>query len=274
MKKGKTVFWMIFILSLIATVLTITFVGLFGKKSTTELASDVNSYTTSGYLASTGEQYTKINAYVDGLDTSEFGANEKKEVLNFQNAYKAFVAEGFFFNRQLYFMTYTKTYKNNRKTVENALKNANNLAKEIVSLIEKNKSTTEGSSYWAHMLWINMKGKMKDFVSYSVSAFNILSNIYKDSVESDLLNNSYSDVMFLCMNNLHEELMTGYEETDGVGLALRTFAEIYFTTNGEQEILEYTYLDKHASKREKVEDIKAKNKDSVEYEGFLTHMPI
>ena len=281
MKKGKTFFWMMFILILVAAILTITFFGLFGKKNTKELADNVNEYSTSGYLAESGKSYTKIKTYYNGLQTTEFSTDELKELDNFRTSYQAFLLIGKFFNRQTYFMEYSKTYKDNRKVVEKALKNANIAAKELVSLIEDAQRVVGSESSWAHMAWTSMRDTTKKLVANTMNAFNTLAKIYKDSVSSNLLNNDYSDVVFMCMKKLGANLVDGFENTEGVGSKLNTFAGIYFTKECEQEIIKYSYLDNESGSttRATILELKEYGKagridECTLYEHFIVHMPV
>ena len=281
MKKGKTFFWMMFILILVAAILAITFFGLFGKKNTNELAESVNEYSTSGYLAEDGKSYTKIKTYYNGLQTSDFSENELKELNNFRQTYKAFISIATFFNRQAYFMTYSKTYKDNRKVVEKALKNANNAAKELVSLIEDAQRVAGTESYWAHKAWTSMRTTTKTLVTNTIDAFNTFAKIYQKSVVSNLLNNDYSDVVFMCMKKLSANLVDGFENTEGVGDKLNTFADIYFTKECEKEIIKYSYLDNESGSTTRATILELKEYGEAGridecslYANFIVHMPV
>lgn len=269
----KSGFWVLVIIVVVGAALAVTFVSLFGHKNTKELAKATNSYVASGYLSETNEKYIRINKYVDNMNTSDFSPEEIIELENFQEGYKAYVSIAQFFNRQTNFMEYSKVYKNNRKKVERKLKKAQRAANDLVEQIEKTVQVVGNSEYWVRLAWTTCRGYMQSMLANTIDAFNVYINIYDASVASNLLNNDYSDVMFLGLQDLSEKLKSGYKSTEDVGEKLKNYAEIYFTKLGEEQILKYTYLDGTSPVWATIHNIKENGKESPAYNGFLVAMP-
>ena len=132
-------FFTILILAVVAVVLTIVFINLFREKDTKQLSEKVNSVTTAGYLSEDSEEYAIINAYFDDVYLKLTTGEEKAEVKNYQDTYKAYVLAGKFFNSQLVFSEYTETYKNNRKIIEKSFENAQEATNSFKQYIIDNK---------------------------------------------------------------------------------------------------------------------------------------
>ena len=275
MKRGKTLFWTLVVLIVVAVTLTIIFVSLFGKKSTAELSTSVNNYSTTGYLAKDKDTFKTIDEYLAGVDTTDFNEDERNELKNFRNGYSAYTIIAAFFNRQIYFMEYTNTYKDNRKAVEQSLKIAQKAADNLVSLIEQNERITDGSAYWEHRAWTSMKPDMNTLIENSMDAFGVLIKIYKASVPSNLYNNDYSDVIFYGYNDLAAQFKEGHKSVEAIGLRLYNYANIYFTKTAEEQIIKYSYLDNESGSttRSTILSIVQNGKDSPYYLSFLETMP-
>ena len=271
--KKKGGFWILVVIVVVAAALAATFVSLFGNRNTRELAKATNSCVASGYLSAESAGYIKINKYIDNLNTADFSEEEVNELENFEAGYDAYVSISQFFNRQTNFMKYTKVYKNNRKEVIKKLKKAQKDADRLVAQINRTAQIVGNSEYWERLAWTTCRDYMESMLKNTLDAFNIYINIYQASVASKLLNNDYSDVMFLGLQDLSGKLKSGYKGTQNVGANLKNYAEIYFTKEGEQEILKYTYLDETSPVWATIRDIKENGKESFVYEGFLAAMP-
>ena len=75
------------------------------------------------------------------------------------------------------------------------------------------------------------------------------------------------------LQDLSSKLKEEYENTADVGAKLKYYAEIYFTKEGEREILQYTYLDGTSAVWSTIRNIKENGKESPVYDGFLVAMP-
>lgn len=115
-KKGIII---VVILAVIAIVLAVVFIMLFRDKDTTGLSKDLNQSVTQGYLAEEKEEYQKVYAYL--VDFSGVAGTDNEayvEATNFYKAYEACANIAEFFNNELPYMEYTKTYKTSRKDIK------------------------------------------------------------------------------------------------------------------------------------------------------------
>lgn len=266
-------FWIILILLVIGAVLAVTFIVLFKNKNTSALAKSINSYTTSGYLHDGDDtDYKTIDTYLTKIRASLSESEDKEEVKNFQDAYKAYLTVASFFNRETNFMAYTKYYKNNRKSVQSSLSKAQNAVDNFVKQIKKNNKITNGDAFWEKLAWTNCKDHMQSMLKSTVDAFNKYAKIYQASVASNLLNNDYSDIMFLALSNLSTRVKKNYNKIAECGNDLLQFVGLYFTKDGETQILNYTYQSKDSTIVNTVLDIKQHGEESASYNSFITTM--
>ncbi|MGN1201610.1 MAG: hypothetical protein ACI4R8_05110 [Candidatus Caccovivens sp.] len=259
-------FFTILILAVVAVVLTIVFINLFREKDTKQLSEKVNSVTTAGYLSEDSEEYAIINAYFDDVYLKLTTGEEKAEVKNYQDTYKAYVLAGKFFNSQLVFSEYTETYKNNRKIIEKSFENAQEATNSFKQYIIDNKEVVGDSDYWTANTWANCKGFASTMFLETVDAFNLLQLVYQASVPSKLMKNDLTGLVFDTMTEFSEQTKENLNSDEGCGLKLYNLVYIYLTGNGEKLILNFNY---NYNSQTKVANIKENGKESVYYQDFL-----
>jgi hypothetical protein len=139
-------------------------------------------------------------------------------------------------------MEYTKAYKTNRSKIVKNLNSAESSAKDMISKINAYKNTTGGSGLWETVVWDNAKQYMFDMISSTMTAFELLSNVYSASVSSDLLNNDLTDVLFMGMKYLNKDFIKNISTTANLGLKIKTFSDNTFAWNSfETAVLGYSY---------------------------------
>ncbi len=275
MKGGRKVLFITIIIVVLAAILGVVFFTLFKKKDTSALAESVNDYVTTGYLKasnSASSDHNQIKSYLEKLSSTLTDNEKRNEVNNIKSAYEGYLYVADFFNREINFMEYTKYYKDNRKDVQDALKSAQKYVDGLIKRIKENNKKTSGDAYWEERAWEDVKGDMKNFLSKTIDAFNICAKIYQNSVKSNLLNNDYSDIIFLGIKNLSKDVKTKLT-TEDVGDDFLKFTEKYFVEDGdgivyaEKEIIAYQYTTEE--KKNKVKDIKTNGADSSYYSTFI-----
>ena len=275
MKKLRPLFWVLVFLILIATVGVVIYFAFFGDKNTKALATGVRSYSTSGYLADVEDgEYQKIMTYLNKLDTTLSSEEDKKELENFKDGYEAYLNVAEFFEREAPFMQATRTYRKNKKTIIGKLVSAQKDAKNLVKRIETNAKFAGDSEFWQKVAWTDCKDLMKNLLFKTVDAYNAFAEVYKSSVKSNLLNNDYSTIMFDALAHLSAIVKEEYQKNANCGTNLKTFTTIYFTKNGETQILKYAYSDNDGGStfRATVLDIKEKGSASASYQTFISSL--
>lgn len=254
--------WIFVILALIAVVLAIVFINLFSDKDTKALAQEVNKVATEGYLFEESEEYKEINQYLATVYAT-LEEEEKNEVLNSQNILKASSLMIDFYNRQILYSKFTEEYKVERKQIEKDFSQAQTKAQEFVVYIQENKS--EGSAWWLANTWVEGKKYMQDIVSNTKSAFERLEKVYVASVDSKIMNNDFTSIIFEATSKLLTETQENLAKS-GYGIKLYNFISIYYTLNGEKMIINYNY---NASMQNEVSDIKELGEESLFYDNLL-----
>lgn len=263
----KKWFIAILILAIIAVVLAIVFINLFREKDTKQLALDVHQSVETGYLSENSEEFKIIDSYLREVSSKLTTTAEKAEVKNYLDSYNAYTVVGDFFDRQIIFTQFTETYKNNRKSIADKLSNAQSKAVALKNYISENRDLAQGSDYWQANTWANCKQDMKDLMSYTIQAFNLLGDVYQASVPSKLMNNGLTDVIFDEIERSSKLIIEKSTENELYGSNLSSFINIYLSKNGEQIILNFEY---NKVAQAKVEDIKKNGTESSYYSDLLT----
>lgn len=256
----------ILIVAIIAVILTIVFINLFGEKDTKELSQEVHSYIENGYLSQENEDYEKIIEYLDAVYPKLSTSTERSEVLNYKNAYQAYAVAGEFFDRQMVFTEFTDVYKNNRKKIENNLNNAQEKAQNLAKTIKENENLTNGSEYWEANTWANYKGEMREIISSTTTAINLLGEVYISSVPSKIMNNDLTKLIFDVVKEYSIEILEKTTQDEMLGQKLNEFVNYYLTKEGEVKILNFLY---NSTSQDKVADIVEKGKESEFYSDLL-----
>ena len=267
-KKGIII---VVILAVLAVVLAVVFIMLFKDDDTKDLAQDLNQSVTRGYLAEEKEEYQKVYAYlidfagVAGTDTEEY-----VEATNFYKAYEASANIAEFFNNELPYMEYTKTYKTNRKKVKDNLESAQKSAEKLIDKIEQYSEATGGSELWQRVVWNNCKNYVEDIVYDTMSALDLLAKIYSDSVKSELMNNDLSEVLFMGMRHLNKSFRENVSvSNENVGDKLLTFSQNAFSPdNVERAIISYSYSSE--ANKNKMKDILDRGSESGYWPDVLS----
>ena len=254
------------ILLVVAAVLGVVFINLFGKKTTTELARNVNTVVESGYLSDQGDEYITINAYMTDILTRFTDEDERKEAQNYKDAYCAFVTAAEFYNRQICFTEYTTTYKNKRKSITNNLKKANKVAKNFKNYIIETKPLVGSGDYWNIATWTEGEKYMSEIYKCTANALVSLGEVYKSSVTSPLMNNDYTTIIIRGF----EDILNGVEDMiyvdSMVGDDLMVFVNAFMQKSHDETILGYNYDD---VLKEKVEELLKNWSASPKYIDFL-----
>lgn len=248
----------ILVLFVVAVILAIVFISLFGNKTTKKLATAMNESVESGYLSTDSGEYKNVTNALEKIQ-STVGTAYATEITIYLNTYKAYVYVGEFFNDEAYYMDYTKYYKNNRKKVENKLSDAQESMTKMSNYV-KEKVTPEltgDKSFWLDTVWSNCKQYMYDSLKDTIDAFNIASNIYQKSISSKLINNDLSTVVFNALKTESSKVLedmtklkngdTSTTVTDINSTKLYDFAESWFkydspsSNSGMKAILSYQY---------------------------------
>lgn len=266
MKRGGKWFVALIILAVIAVVLTIVFINLFREKDTKQLAQSVHETVEKGYLNEENAQYKNIYSYLNNLETALSTVEEKNEVKNFKDSFSAYVVVGQFFDRQIVFSQYTETYKNNRKKIQKNFAKGQESANKLEQFILNNKEIVSGSDYWQANSWVNCKGDMRDLIVYTTNAFNLLADVYQASVDSKLMNNGLTDLVFDTFEKMSAQMIEKTSESNEFGVELNKLIGNYLTKNGEKTILNFNYS---SNAMQKVADIKENGENSAYYGDFL-----
>lgn len=263
--KKKWIFIIIFI-AIIGVVLTIVFINLFKEKDTKQLSENLNSVVENGYLSAESEEYDTIEKYLTKVLSIVKNQEELSEINNSLYSYKSYAITGEFLNRQIVFTKYTQTYKKNRKSVEDNLKKAQNSANLLKKYIDENMELTDGSEYWLANTWQNCKQDMKNIMLYTGKALNGLQKIYIDSIDSKAINNDLTQIVFESFQDLNNQTIENLTTKNDCGTNIYNFVNIYLTTNGEHQFLNYVYSQPMQTK---IADIKKEGKNSVYYGDLL-----
>lgn len=262
-KKGIII---VVALLLVAAILALVFVLLFKDKNTKSLATDLNSTVTTGYLSKENDSYKTVQNYLD--EAEHMIGDEGLQLTNYRQAYEAYTTIALFFNNEVAFMNHTKTYSKNRKKIVSALKSAQKNADKMASAIEKNNKITGGTETWQRVVWNNYKDYVKDLVSDTMKAFELLSKVYAASVASEYMNNDLTDVLFMGIKELNSEFKNGVTKTPNLGYKLLTFATTSFNpANVEKAVLNFYYTSENNHK--KMEDIKKNGTKSLYWRDVL-----
>lgn len=262
----KKWFWIILILAIVAVVLTIVFINLFREKDTKQLSSKVNSVVTTGYLADESDEYSIINDYFSNIYTKLSTGEEKAEVKNYQDTYKAYVLAGKFFNKQLVFSKFTETYKNNRKAVASRFDKAQASANKLKQYIVDNKDVVAGSDYWEANTWTNCKGFANEMFVQTIDAFDLLQIVYQASVPSKIMRNDLTGLVFDTMSEFSKQTKEKLNSDENCALKLYNFVNVYLTESGEKLILNFNY---NYNAQTKIANIKENGTESAYYQDFL-----
>lgn len=257
--------WLILtiVLIVIAIVLAIVFVNLFRPKNTQALAKNVTSVTNSGYLSEENSSNKQIDQYLELLSSQNI---EKEEVEAFFKAYQAFEVAGKFFDRQMIFSTYSKTYQNNLKNVQKNFQHAQDAAQKLENYLldnlEKIDDSFVGRPQWLVLSWQDCKADMKALLVYSGNAFEALTNIFVDSVASKIVNNTFCQVV---LQHFTQTAKFSNEETLD-GAALLSFANAYLSVEGEKQILQHEFSQ---DLQNKAKDLQEKQQESEFFKAFV-----
>lgn len=266
-RKG---FWIILILVVVAVVLAVVFINLFGEKDTKSLSNALNNYVgkEEGYLYESNEDYQKIDEYLESIYAVLSSEEEKNEVKNYQTTYSTLKVAAEFFNREMAYTKYTTVYKDNRKKIENDLKNGQSSAEKLANFVEENKELVGGSSYWKANSWANCKGYMEDLFSYTVDAINLLGNVYEASVPSKILNNDLTTLIFDTTSDLLEKTTQNLKTSVESVNTLNALVKAYLTEEKQTIILNYVY---NTTAQENVKAINEKTEGwEDKYTAFLS----
>lgn len=233
-------FIVILILAIVAVVLTIVFINLFRERDTRSLANNINSVVVEGYLNDESDEYRTINEYLDTIYPLISSQEERAEIQNMQNTYKAYVVYGEFVNKQFVFSTYTNVYREKSRNVSRNFSRAQNSANSLENYIEENRDVTSGSDFWTANSWANCKQYMQDLFTYTVNAFDNLGDIYTSCVTSPTMNNDLTALVFETAKALADDTVQNVT-TAGHGASLLNFVNNYLTPEQEDVILEYIY---------------------------------
>ncbi len=264
----KKWFWIIVFLAVIAVVLSIVFINLFRDKDTRDLSEKVNSVVTTGYLAEDSEEYEIINEYFDLIYGKLGTSEEKSEVKNFQNTYKAYVVAGKFFNREMIFGEFTDAYKNNRKKVETKFDKAQSSAESLKGYINTNKTLVSGSAFWEANTWSSCKDLAKEMFTQTIGAFDLLQDIYQSSITSKIARNDLTEIIFKQMTAYSSKTTENLTTDETCGATLYSFVNMYLSENGRQLILNFEF-NTYNNIQAKVADIKENGENSRYYQDFL-----
>ncbi|MBP3431945.1 MAG: hypothetical protein J6K39_03740 [Clostridia bacterium] len=263
-KKG---FFVIFILLVVAVVLTIVFINLFREKDTGALVRNVHSTVTNGYLNKDDDKNKKIDEYLTQLATlGDLSDAQRNQVSNYLSAYAAFETFGDFFDREIVFTQYTNEYKNNRGAIENDFSKAQNAVDGLYGYLEVNKTSIGNSDFWVATSWNDCDDYMADIFNYTVDAINRLADVYQSSATSNLMRNDFTQVLFMATENLFAETTEKLTTDASAGRQVYTFVRRYFSEDGVNYILNYNYND---SLQGKVFKILENGTVAAEYQNLL-----
>lgn len=268
--KKKWLLFITIIIIIVAVVLTIVFINLFTAKNTEELAQKVYSVTQNGYLNEDDEKNQEIDAYLDRMSTnSGLTSDQRTKITNYKNIYSAYEVIGEFFNRQIIFTTYTSVYKENRKAIRNSFDDAQEAVDLLYSYLQENLETVSGSDYWLAETWDDCEGYVVSIIENTIDAFTRLEVVYQSCVDSQILNNNMSTIIFTQIDRYTSIFADEENENySTVGRNLLSFVNQYLTTNGETVILDYIYdID---GLKTKADDILTNGENSDYYNNFLS----
>jgi len=261
-RKGLFVF---IIIAIIAVVLAIVFINLFSDKDTKALAQEINRVATTTYLNEESAEFKEIDEYLTVV-SSTLDSKEQKEALNYQNMLKSTAVMIDFYNRQILFSEFSETYKIERKKIEKEFKKAQEIAEEFCAYIAENKTDAYGSDWWTANTWVEGKKFMQEIMTNANSAFERLQNVFVDGVDSKIINNDLTQLVFEVTTKMFSNVNESLSENDTTSVGLLNFINIYYSLNGEKIIISYNYSE---SMQNEIADINENGEDSLFYNNLL-----
>lgn len=266
MRKGAKWTIGIVILAIVAIVLTIVFINLFKERETTELATEINEVAENGYLSSESEEYQQVQKYLQNVASYFSDGEEKYTIQNYKDSYTAFTVAIDFFNREMLFTKYTDEYKENLREIKDDFKDGQEAAEDLKDYINETKQVVGDSPFWNTNTWQTAQGYMKTIFEGSRDALTRLGIVYKASVNSSLMNNDYTTIIFDGFTNVTNQVVSDLGTNATKGNALMAYTNAYLSAANEEYILGYAYNTKLQSS---VKDIKEKGAQSALYADFL-----
>ena len=261
-RKGLLAF---IVIAIIAVVLAIVFINLFSDKDTKALAQEINRVATTSYLNEESSEFKEIDEYLTVV-SGALDSKEKNEVLNYQNMLKSTAIMIDFYNRQILFSEFSEAYKVERKKIEKEFKKAQEVAEEFCAYIVKNKTDAYGSDWWTANTWVEGKKFMQEITTNANSAFERLQSVFVEGVDSKIINNDLTQLVFNETTKMFSEVNESLSENDLKSTALLNFVEIYYSLNGEKILIAYNYSE---SMQNEVSDINENGEDSLFYNNLL-----
>ncbi len=237
----------IFLLVIVAAALVVVFVTLFTPPSTRSLALSLNSKVTSGYLSDEDKsevnicEYNDIQTYLTSVASVVTSDETRSEIQNIRYAYKAFLVEAEFFNRQIVFSSYSEKFKENKKKIEKLLSQAQKHANAAEDYIEKHATLTSGSAYWTAQTWAGVREDLVDMTKKTAEMFKLLGEVYSASVDSKIMNNDLTTIIFRYNDELSASMVENLDKDNSLGQKLHAFVNHYMTIEKEEKILEFCY---------------------------------
>ncbi len=264
----KKVVWVVIALVLVGAALGYVFFSLFAGRNTAELAQFVANVTDTGYLSAKNTANTEMDAYLKDMATKTELASEKDKIEDYQTFFEAAETVGQFFRRQIVFTQYTKTYRDNRKKVQDNFSSAGKLATQLQTFINDTMEGAGSSHYWQASTWNERCGDVQKMMNQTADALYYLCEIYQTCVVSKLLNNDFAKVLFMAVQDALKDVKSADKTTGGA--QLNKLAQSYMSVEGEKKIIRYNYNDTLKAKIEKIISLGENGKTSQEYQQFLS----
>lgn len=259
-------FFGILILVVVAIVLAIVFINLFKEKDTKALVNSLNSFAEDGYLADDSEDLDIINNYLDKMLTYFEDGEEKTEVKNHKASLSAFLVVVDFFNNQMVFTKHSTEYNDNKKEIENALKKSQEVANKLVSHIKETDEDVGESYFWNTNTWQKSREYLKTMFEQNFDAFTRLGIVYTASVESSLMNNAYTELIFGGFDRVANQVLAKLSADESKGQAFLNFVNAYYSDAAVNDILGYRY---NETLQNSVKEINEQGVESALYTDFL-----
>jgi len=260
-------FIVVALIAIVAVVLTIVFINLFKDRDTEDLSKSVVEYVEDGYLNEEDEDYKVLIDYFGNMSTvllaNDQTIEQGHQAENYYKVYQAFVTLGEFINNELIYSKFTDVYKNNKKPIENSLKQAQDLAKTLAKDIVDARELTQASEYWTINTWKNFEADIESMMDKTTNAFVRLIDVYQSCVTSPLMNNDFTDVVFDRVSVLLEFAEANAMATGEFAEKLSDTIEYYLADN--EPVLNFNY---NSALQIIMKDIKEKGAESQYYIDF------
>ena len=266
MRKRAT--WIIIVIVLIGVVIGAVFFNMFVPRNTEELAQLVYNITETGYLSETNSSNTTFDAYTFKLisSTSQVSSLDKAKITDYRNFYGGCEIAGQFFRRQIVFSKYTKSYSKNLKKIKDNFNKASQNAKQLEAFMANALKASNGQAYWEKESWEHCHKQLEQMMKQTADAMFALIEVYQTCVDSEMLNNNFTKVLFMALQDSIQDIKKLDVTTEGSQF-LKLTAN-YMTTETEKKIIKYNFDTSLQGKIDKILT-DANGKNTSEYQQFL-----